>query len=66
MNALTDDSTEELKKLKTKYTGFEGIWIALKVVNVIRPTEGVFRQKIALFRNVTMKKKHVETVAEYE
>ena len=43
MNAMTDDSTEELEKIKYKYSGFEGSWIALKVVNVICPKKEMFR-----------------------
>lgn len=42
-----------MEDLKTKYIGFEGTWIALKVVNVICPSRNMFRQKIALFRNYT-------------
>ena len=43
MNAMTDDSAEELEKIKHKYSGFEGSWIALKVVNVICPKKEMFR-----------------------
>ena len=53
INALTDDSSQNMEDLKTKYIGFEGTWIALKVVNVICPSRNMFRQKIALFRNYT-------------
>ena len=37
MNALTDDSRDELEKMKTKYKMFEGPWIASKVVSIINP-----------------------------
>ena len=53
LNALNNDSIEELEKLKTKYTGFEGTWFASKVISIVRPNESLFRQKIALFRNCT-------------
>lgn len=57
MNALRDDSTEEIKQMSTKYTGFDGPWIVSKVVSIIRPNENLFRQRIALFRNYIMQKK---------
>lgn len=57
MNILKDDSAEELERLKTKYTGFEGPWIVSKVVSVIRPVENLFRQRIGLFRNYTVQSK---------
>lgn len=53
MNALKDDSSESLEELKTKYIGFDGSWLALKVVSIVCPAKEVFRQKIALFRNYT-------------
>ena len=55
MNALTDDSRDELEKMKTKYKMFEGPWIASKVVSIINPQKQIFRQKVALFRNCMMK-----------
>lgn len=53
MTALNDSSSQELKDLKTKYTGFDGTWLALKVVSIVCPRENAFRQQIALFRNYT-------------
>ena len=46
-----------MEDLKTKYIGFEGTWLASKVVNVICPLRNMFRQKIALFRNYTKRDK---------
>ena len=53
LNALNNESIEELQRMMTKYTGFEGTWFASKVVNIICPAKSLFRQKIALFRNGT-------------
>ena len=65
MAAARNDSTEEMERLKTKYTGFEGVWLALKVVNVVCPVKNMFRQKIALFRNYTMYRKPQQTVTTF-
>ena len=62
MNALTDDSSQSMKDLKTKFIGFEGAWLALKVVTIICPRQSLFRQKIALFRNYTKRDKPPEEV----
>lgn len=57
MNGLVDTTAQDMKDLKTKYIGFEGTWLALKVISVICPREELFRQKIALFRNFTKREK---------
>ena len=33
------------------YKTYEGVWIASKVRNIIRPSESTFRQQLVLFRN---------------
>ena len=43
MNALTNDSIDELEKLKTKYKIFEGPWLVSSVTSIMRPMYSSFR-----------------------
>lgn len=51
MKNLTNDTKQELEKLKYKYKVYEGVWITSKVKNIICPKQQTFRQQLVLFRN---------------
>lgn len=51
MGSLANDTPAELKNLRGKYKQYERLWMTSKVINIVKPKEGTFRQQIALFRN---------------
>ena len=48
---METENKKEFEKRKQMYKTYEGVWIASKVRNIIRPSASTFRQQLVLFRN---------------
>ena len=49
--SMETENKKEFEKRKQMYKTYEGVWIASKVRNIIRPSASTFRQQLVLFRN---------------